>query len=64
MKNSLADKRREREMLQDDLARAVGVSRQTIIAIERGRYDPRLTLAFRPASTFSCRIEDIFDPAG
>lgn len=62
MKNSLADKRRERDMLQDDLARAVGVSRQTIIAIERGKYDPRLTLAFRLASAFSCRIEDLFNP--
>lgn len=49
-------------MVQDDLARAVGVSRQTIVAIERGRYDPRLTLAFRLASVFSCRIEDLFDP--
>lgn len=62
MRNSLAAKRREHNLRQDEVARAVGVSRQTIIAIEHGKYDPRLALAFRLASFFSCGIEDLFDP--
>ena len=50
------------EMTQEDLANRVGVSRQTIIAIESGRYTPSLGLAFRLARLFKCRIEDIFSP--
>ena len=49
-------------MSQADLAAAVGVSRQTINAIERDRYDPSLDLAFDLAEEFGCRIEDIFAP--
>ncbi|OYR89728.1 transcriptional regulator, partial [Halorubrum sp. E3] len=45
-----------------DLAAAVEVTRQTINAIERERYDPSLELAFALADHFDCRIEDIFDP--
>jgi putative transcriptional regulator len=41
-----------------------GVSRQTVNAIETGRYDPSLPLAFDIARTFECRIEDIFQPNG
>jgi putative transcriptional regulator len=48
------------EMTQEDLASRVGVSRQTIIAIESGRYTPSLGLAFRLARLFNCRIEDLF----
>jgi putative transcriptional regulator len=50
------------EMTQEDLANRVGVSRQTIIAIESGRYTPSLGLAFRLARLFKCRIEDLFAP--
>lgn len=49
-------------MSQADLAAAVGVTRQTINAIERERYDPSIELAFELAAHFDCRIEDLFDP--
>ena len=48
------------EMTQEDLAQRVGVSRQTIIAIESGRYTPSLGLALRLAKLFKCRVEDLF----
>ena len=60
MMNRLVELRGERGWTQSDLARAVGVSRQSIISIERGRYDPSLGLAFRIAQTFGVRIEDAF----
>jgi len=54
---------REREGLsQRELAESVGVSRQTINAIERDRYDPSLELAFKLATYFGCQIEDLFSP--
>jgi putative transcriptional regulator len=62
MKNHLRDRRAERDLSQADLAAAVDVSRQTINAIERGRYDPSLELAFELAEYFGCRIEDLFEP--
>ncbi|WP_435116745.1 helix-turn-helix transcriptional regulator [Halolamina sp. C58] len=62
MNNDLPERRDERGMSQADLAAAVGVSRQTINAIERDRYDPSLELAFDLAAEFDCRIEEIFDP--
>ena len=49
------------EMTQEELARRVGVTRQTIIAIEAGKYAPSLPLAFRLARTFGVRIEDVFE---
>jgi len=49
------------EMTQQQLAEAVGVTRQTIIAIESGKYAPSLPLAFRIARFFGVRIEDVFD---
>ena len=49
------------EMTQEQLARAVGVTRQTIIAIERGKYSPSLPLAFRLAQVFRSRIENLFE---
>ena len=64
MKNNLAERRLERGWTQADLATALGVSRQTVISIERGRFDPSLPLAFQIAQTFSCRIEDVFSAAG
>ncbi|KZE36351.1 transcriptional regulator [Bhargavaea cecembensis] len=62
MKNYIKDNRSERGMTQDDLAEALGVSRQTIISLEKGRYNPSLELAFKLAAVFGCRIEDLFDP--
>ncbi|MBB4826540.1 putative transcriptional regulator [Sporosarcina luteola] len=47
---------------QDDLAEKLDVSRQTIISLEKGRYNPSLILAFKISKLFACRIEDIFLP--
>lgn len=60
MNNRLKELRAEYGMTQADLAARLGVSRQTVIAIENGRYDPSLPLAFAIAGVFSRRIEDIF----
>ena len=49
-----------REMTQEALAQACGVTRQTIIAIEKGKYDPSLSLAFRIARFFNVRVDEIF----
>ena len=54
--------RAERGLSQAALADALGVSRQTVISIERGRFDPSLPLAFRIAGHFGLRIEDVFRP--
>jgi putative transcriptional regulator len=62
MNNNLAQYRGRRDLSQGDLAAAVEVSRQTINAIERERYDPSLELAFALADFFDCQIEDLFDP--
>ena len=62
MKNDLSERRDAVGMSQADLAAAVGVTRQTINAIERERYDPSIELAFELAAHFDCRIEDLFDP--
>ncbi|AGB36578.1 helix-turn-helix transcriptional regulator [Natronococcus occultus] len=62
MKNDLRQYRETRDLSQADLAAAVGVSRQTINAIERERYDPSLELAFKLAAYFDCRVEELFDP--
>ena len=60
MKNSLPDHRKERGLSQQALADALGVSRQTVISLEKGRYDPSLPLAFRIADVFGLSIEEIF----
>jgi putative transcriptional regulator len=60
MKNDLSKLRAANDMSQGELAEAVGVTRQTINSIERERYNPSLDLAFKLASYFDCRIEDIF----
>ncbi len=60
MKNRLKVLRAERDWSQQDLADALGVSRQSVNAIETGKYDPSLPLAFRIADVFDQRIEDIF----
>jgi putative transcriptional regulator len=51
-------------MTQQQLADKVGVTRQTIIAIEAGNYSPSLTLAFRIARTFGVRVEEVFEYGG
>jgi putative transcriptional regulator len=60
VKNILRDLRKERDWTQADLAVRLDVSRQTINALEAGRYDPSLPLAFKIARLFERRIEDIF----
>ena len=62
MINRLPELRAAREWTQADLARQLGVSRQTVISLEKGRYDPSLPLAFRIAALFDCTIEDVFQP--
>ncbi len=49
-----------RDMTQEELARAIGVTRQTIISIEKGDYNPSLELAFKIARYFETSVEDIF----
>ena len=60
MKTRLKVLRAERDWSQQDLADALGVSRQSVNAIETGKYDPSLPLAFRIADVFDLRIEEIF----
>jgi putative transcriptional regulator len=62
VKNRLRELRAVRRWSQADLADRLGVSRQTVNAIETGRYDPSLPLAFRLAEVFEDRIEAIFSP--
>ncbi|GAB3027970.1 helix-turn-helix transcriptional regulator [Natronobiforma cellulositropha] len=62
MENDLRERRDEAGLSQAALAEAVGVTRQTINAIERERYDPSLELAFTLAAFFECSIEEIFEP--
>ncbi len=64
MRNVLADLRAQRGWSQSDLAERLGVSRQTVNALERGKYDPSLPLAFKIAELFALRIEDVFMPNG
>jgi len=60
MNNNLKVWRAKEDLTQAELARQVAVSRQTINAIETGKYDPSLELAFKLADRFNCDIEDIF----
>jgi putative transcriptional regulator len=62
MKNRLKVLRAERDWTQEDLAERLGVSRQTVNAVETGKYDPSLPLAFKLSHLFGQRIEDIFTP--
>lgn len=62
MRNLLAVKRRMTGgMTQEELARCVGVSRQTIVAVERGRYNPSVKLALKLARALLVRVEELFE---
>ena len=60
MKNDVVRLRKERGMTQDELGKILQVSRQTIVAIETGRFNPSLPLALRLAREFSKTVEEIF----
>ncbi|MCH4287454.1 MULTISPECIES: helix-turn-helix transcriptional regulator [Bacillota] len=60
MKNRLEEIRKRKGISQEDLAKALEVSRQTIGSLENGRYNPSILLAFKIAHYFHMRIEDIF----
>ena len=62
MKNRLRELREREGLSQGELALRLDVSRQTVNALETGKYDPSLPLAFRIARLFACRIEDVFLP--
>jgi len=62
MRNRVREQRTHRDMSQADLANALGVSRQTVISIESGRYLPSLPLAFRIARFFETTVDKMFDP--
>jgi putative transcriptional regulator len=64
MKNRLRELRAERDWSQGDLAERLGVSRQTVNALETGKYDPSLPLAFKIARLFRAHIEDVFEDDG
>ena len=61
MKNRLEELRKQQGVRQEDLAQALGVSRQTVISLEKGKYNPSLALAFKLARYFAMPIEEIFD---
>ena len=60
MKNKIKVFRAMYDLTQEDLAQAIGVTRQTILAIEKGKYVPSLDLAFRISRRFSVNIEEVF----
>ncbi|KUO39677.1 MAG: XRE family transcriptional regulator [Candidatus Hadarchaeum yellowstonense] len=62
MKNKLRIYRAMHDLTQEELATRLGVTRQTIIAIEKGKYCPSLELAFKIARFFKARVDDIFIP--
>lgn len=64
MRNDIKSRRTEERWSQAELGKALGVSRQTVIAIENDKYDPSLPLAFKLAAVFECSIEEIFAPEG
>ncbi len=60
MKNRIEEIRRQKGIRQEDFARMIGVSRQTISSLENGRYNPSILLAHKIARFFNLRIEDVF----
>jgi putative transcriptional regulator len=64
MRNQVREQRTQRGLSQAQVAAALGVSRQTVISIENGRYLPSLPLAFAIARLFGMPVEKMFDPDG
>jgi putative transcriptional regulator len=62
MRNRIKEQRIQRELSQAELATVIGVSRQTVISLESGRYLPSLPLAFRIARFFDMTVDKMFDP--
>jgi putative transcriptional regulator len=60
MKNRIESIRKERGILQEEFAKALGVSRQTISSLENGRYNPSILLAYKTAKYFGMTIEEVF----
>ena len=60
LENKIKEKRLAINLTQDELAERLNVSRQTIISLEKGKYNPSITLAFKIAKLFDCQIEDVF----
>ena len=60
MKNRIEEIRKERGIRQEEFAKALGVSRQTISSLENGRYNPSIQLAFKIARYFGITIEEVF----
>jgi len=60
MKNRIRELRSQKEWTQEYLSQRVGVSRQSIVAIESGKYNPSLELAFKISQEFNCTIEQVF----
>jgi len=60
VENRVREMRSQKAMTQEELAERVGVSRQTIISIESGRYNPSIMLAYKLASSFGLHIEELF----
>ena len=60
MKNRIEEIRKERGVKQEDFAKAMGVSRQTISSLENGRYNPSIMLAYKIAKYFGMTIEEVF----
>ena len=60
MKNRIEEIRKERGVKQEDFAKAMGVSRQTISSLENGRYNPSILLAYKTAKYFGMTIEEVF----
>ena len=60
MKNRIESIRKERGIRQDEFAKSMGVSRQTISSLENGRYNPSIMLAYKIAKYFEMTIEDVF----
>ena len=60
MKNRIEEIRKERGILQDEFAKSMGVSRQTISSLENGRYNPSIMLAYKISKYFGMTIEEVF----
>ena len=60
MKNRIEEIRKEKGIRQEEFAKSMGVSRQTINSLESGKYNPSIILAFKLAKYFNCTIEDLF----